>query len=250
LDKLKPRFLSVDNHDTLIDYHVHSNYNDDAQGTVEECVRSAFAKGLTSIAITNHVWKTSSWIDNFVNEVKRVRARRGYHLLVGFEAKVINIDGEIDIATNYINEGELVLGALHHLPTKDDYVWLSDENLPSPRAAEIIRDATLSMISRGEVNVIAHPLALYHPRYAEPFPSNFLEELVYAASKRGVALEIHNSKHLLSQNPFMRLVTLCVKHKALMSIGSDAHNPSEIGDMNYKEILMTIQQQASGNREK
>lgn len=241
MDKLTPHFPLPNDFGSLIDYHVHSNYNDDATGTVEECVQSALNKGLPSVAITNHVWRTSTWIEDFVHEVKTVRSRHRYHLLVGFEAKIININGEIDIAARFIKEGELILGALHHLPTRDDYVWLNNRVLPL-KAAEIIRDATLNMMSRREVNVVAHPFALYYLRYNAPFPGDFLEEIVCASSKYGIALEIYNSKYLLFQKPFKKLVLLCIKHKAPMSVGSDAHSPSDVGCLNYKKISLTFQE--------
>jgi putative hydrolase len=240
MQKLAPLFLSVDKCDAIIDYHSHSNYNDDADGTVEEYAKSAIMKELSSIAITNHVWRTSAWINNFINDVKSVRSKYGYHLLIGFEAKVINIDGEVDICSSCIKETELLLGALHHLPTCDDYTWIDDESLSHRKAAEIIRDATLNMISRNEVDVITHLLALYYQKYNVPFPEDFLEEIVLSASKRSIAIEIYNSKHPLSNEVFKNLIRLCVEYNVPMTVGSDAHNPSEIGNMDYKGIQRAI----------
>lgn len=240
MQKLKPFFLTVDKCNAIIDYHIHSNCNDDADGTVEEYVQSALMKRLSSVAITNHVWRTSAWINDFISEVKSVRSKYRYHLLIGFEAKVINIDGEVDICSSYIKETEFLLGALHHLPTRDDYTWIDDESLPHRKAAEIIRDATLNVISRNEVDVIAHPLALYYQKYDVPFPEDFLEEVILSASKTSIAIEVHNSKHPLSKATFKKLINLCVEYNVSMTVGSDAHSPSEIGDMDYKEIQRAI----------
>ena len=237
---LDPSFLTTNKYKMIVDYHVHSDYNDDATGTVEECVQSALKKGLSSIAITNHVWKTSTWVDDFIDEVKVLRSRYRCHALTGLEAKIININGEVDLLPCYIKEVELVLGALHHLPTRDDYVWLDKESLPALKAAEIIRDATLNLIARNTVNVVAHPLAFYYSKYSQPFPVDFLEEIVRSASKRGVALEIYNSKHPLPEEVFAKLISLCVDCEALMTIGSDAHNPSEIGKIDYQKIQSAI----------
>lgn len=241
MNRQTPRFLAPNDFGTLIDYHVHSNYNDDATGTVEAYVQSASKQGLQSIAITNHVWRTSPWIEDYVHEVKTVRSRHRSHLLVGFEAKIININGEIDIDPRFIKEGELLLGALHHLPTRDDYVWLNNRVSPS-KAAEIIRNATLNMISRGEVNVVAHPLALYHLRYNTSFPDDLLEEIVCAASKYGIALELYNSKYPFSQKALEELGHMCVQYEAPMSVGSDAHSPSEIGCLDYQGISAVIRE--------
>lgn len=240
--KLSPRFLSTDDNKISIDYHVHSDYNDDAKGTVEEYVKAALRKRLTSIAISNHVWRTSSWIDDFVDDVKRVRLRIGFHLLVGFEAKAINLNGEIDLAAQYIKKGELILGALHRFPTKDDYLWLGKEHLSPSKAAETIRDATLNMISRGEVNVVAHPLALYYINYKDVFPDGFLEEIVQAASKKRIAIEIYNSKYPLPDSIYNKLVRWCAQYSAPISVGSDAHDPSEIGRLDYRRIRRAIKQ--------
>ena len=77
MNRLTPLFLMAGEHKRTIDHHIHSDYNDDATGTIKEYMSAAIKKGLTSIAITNHVWKTSSWIENFINARARMR------LLVG-----------------------------------------------------------------------------------------------------------------------------------------------------------------------
>jgi len=246
MTKLKPHFLSANDHEMLVDYHVHSNYNDDAQGTVEECIQASLAKGLTSIAITNHVWKTTKWIANFINEARYLRTKYKCNLLIGSEAKIINMNGEVDIPSQYLEDIELLMGALHHLPTNDDYVWLRSESLSSSKVAEVVRDATLNLISRNEVNVVAHPLALYYQKHATSFPVEFLEDIVKAASMEKIALEVHNSKHPLPKEVFRRLIHLCVRYEVPMCIGSDAHSPSEIGNLNYATIQRTIDSASRG----
>jgi len=66
-----------------------------------------------------------------------------------------------------------------------------------------------------------------------------------AASKREIALEIYNSKYLLPDVALKRLIRLCVEYKVLMSVGSNAHNPSEIGDLDYRKILTAIKHVSS-----
>lgn len=241
MSRLTPLFLTAGEHKRTIDYHIHSDYNEDATGTIKEYMSSAIKKGLTSIAITNHVWKTSSWVENFIKETKMHRSEYGYHLLIGFEARVINIDGEVDILPRYMKDTELLLGTLHNLPTHDDYVWLDSKSLVPRKIAEIIREVTLNLISRNQVNVIAHPLALYYEKYEISFPDVFLDEIAQAAAKRGTALEIYNSKHPMPKDTLGKLINLCIEYEVPMSVGSDAHNPSEIGSINYEEIQAAIE---------
>ena len=38
-----------------IDYHMHSNFSDDSDARMEDMIKSSIDKGLTHIAITDHV---------------------------------------------------------------------------------------------------------------------------------------------------------------------------------------------------
>lgn len=50
-----------------VDYHIHTNYSD-GRDSVEKYILEAKKKGLTEIAITDHIWRTSEWVDDYVNE--------------------------------------------------------------------------------------------------------------------------------------------------------------------------------------
>ena len=54
------------------DYHIHTSFSD-GENSLEECVSEAFKKGLSEIAFTDHVWRSSDWIERYVEEIKALR---------------------------------------------------------------------------------------------------------------------------------------------------------------------------------
>ena len=54
------------------DYHVHCNYNDHSASdlTVKNVIARAEKLGLTVIALTEHVRRTSDWVPRYLDELR------------------------------------------------------------------------------------------------------------------------------------------------------------------------------------
>lgn len=206
-----------------IDFHVHTRFTD-GTASIEAMVMSAFSKGLRAIAITEHVRSSSNWLHRFWAEVDQTRASINdpivYH---GIEAKALDFDGTLDATPEMLKRAELVLGAVHRYPDGRggtcDWARLSPDE-----AAEIEFRAALGLAHNPKVDVLAHPGGVYERKFG-PFPRPYLEEIVATATLHSVAIEI-NARYC---HDIPGLLALCRQYGALVSLGSDAHSPSDVG---------------------
>ena len=80
-----------------MDLHMHSNYSD-GKNTPEEMIEAAIEVGYKAVAITDHVWKTSTWIPAYASHLETLKQQymNEIRLYSGIEAKVVSLDGDID----------------------------------------------------------------------------------------------------------------------------------------------------------
>jgi len=99
------------------DLHSHSNWSD-GENTIEEMVTAAIDVGLKRFAITDHVWRSSPWVWDYLKECHRIKEkyRDKIEVLCGFEAKCLDRDGSIDILDEVAKEADIVLGSIHRIP--------------------------------------------------------------------------------------------------------------------------------------
>ncbi|HYZ65991.1 MAG TPA: PHP domain-containing protein, partial [Nitrososphaeraceae archaeon] len=88
--------------DILEDYHVHSSYNDHSASdlTVKNALDRAAEVGLKTLAFTEHVRRSSSWVPQYIQEIKNLRESSMTNVIIGFEAKILS-DGSIDCLEEY-----------------------------------------------------------------------------------------------------------------------------------------------------
>lgn len=218
-----------------VDYHIHTCYSD-GKGAIEEFVKEAVKKNMQEIAITDHVWKTSKWIPKYVKEIKSIRAKYDFPVLVGIEAKAINLSGDIDAPDEAIQNAQIVMGTCHRYPSEEDYEFYDHGKLTIEEAASIEAETIINMIKRREIDVIAHPTRSFYkfyPKHKGNFPLRYLDEIAKTATKYGVALE-WNEKW---GKDF--ILECYLKNNVSIVLGSDAHLPSEVGNIDNKRILKT-----------
>ena len=224
-----------------VDYHIHSVYSD-GKSTVEEIIDYAERKGLLEIAITDHVWKTSTWVDKYVTEIKKLRKDRIVRVYVGLEAKAINFAGELDITREQRDKIEMLIGVVHRypVPSFEDYKFLDAKTLTWQRAAEIETEVAINIIKSARPDVLGHPARTYYkfvyPRERREFPEELFYEIVRAAKRHNVILE-YNSRW---SRPWM--LEILFSENAPFVLGSDAHIVNEIGSIDRAEVYMVAQQ--------
>jgi histidinol phosphatase-like PHP family hydrolase len=149
-----------------------------------------------------------------------MKKKSSLNILSGFEAKVINQDGELDISTETKNSSDLVYGAFHSwfeptVPSKESYI------------------ATVkNMLCRKEIDVWAHPFS-FSSRNQIIIEQNEIIEIVQLAKKYDILMEI-NLKH---QTPNETVINIMLEHSVPFIISSDAHNKLDIWDKSKPSFI-------------
>lgn len=220
------RFDSVFKHTPDRDFHIHTNITD-GSSSLEEYIGRALKLHITEIAFTEHVRKSSHWYHSFVERVEQLQESnknkiRIYH---GIEAKILNLDGDLDATDDMLDTAELILGAVHRLPDSCLQGSGKMNGLPPAEFADIEFRLSQAIIKESPATVLAHPGGMYIRKFNKPFPGKYLENLLDLACKYDTAIEINSSyskEVLLDMDLFARL-------NPLISLGSDAHAKEDLG---------------------
>lgn len=208
-----------------IDLHIHTNVNPHAYSTLEENIRSSQEKGMRVIAITNHgpaLQDSPHWwslvnmrvIPEYVGDLR---------VLKGVETNIIDENGNFDINQRIYDVMDIILCGLHTVEAYGD---------PS----DIIKNtrAVINMIRSQKIDIMVH---LGNPQ----FPLEY-ELVVQEAVKAGVAIEINNSSLKNSRKGSRpnckKILELCKKYEAMVSLGTDSHISYDIGEFKEAQLLI------------
>ncbi len=252
----------------LCDYHTHTHYSFDgaAHATHDAMCRRALEIGLSDIAFTDHC--------DINGEVEGLYAP--YHADEAFAAMQavkekykgrLNVVCGIELgnATQYPVEAaavlsahpyDFVIGSLHNLRGVPDFFMLKYDMMTRPHIHHLFDralDETIDMVEHTDgLSTVGH--ITYIHRYVtqaeqkldfKPF-SDKLEHLYRTLIRRDIALEINVStlwKGLGISMPTMELLKMYVDCGGkLVTIGSDAHAPENLGKAIRKgyAILETV----------
>ena len=191
--------------DILEDYHVHSSYNDHSASdlTVKNALDRAAEVGLKTLAFTEHVRRSSSWVPQYIQEIKNLRESSMTNVIIGFEAKILS-DGSIDCLEEY-SEGYFIIASFHSVYS-DKKKWMN---------------ALLKTIENPNVNVIGHlaPEPTFHIDGGE---IDFIASRIVLHEK---IVEINAKYHRPPRDWILSFREKGVR----FHLGSDAHSVSEIG---------------------
>lgn len=211
------------------DFHVHSHYSLDGQGTPSSIVEAAEARDLAAIAITDHGPELSVGIspDKIIPRLQDIEiARKDARIpvFIGMEANIVGPDGEIDLDGRLIEKLDLVLIGMHNLGSPViDLEELAREYLTT----------VVNVMERKQVDILAHPFQLQ--RYLLPYlPQDEINEFVKLAAEKEVAVEL-NSKYRVPDADFLRA---CLRDGVKLSLGTDAHTVAEVGRVDWPMAML------------
>jgi len=196
------------------DLHVHTDASD-GEMTLAEAVRAAQERGITCLAITDHL-KFAAAVPGLstddlrrqIEEVRRLNERSpGLTVLTGVEANIAR-DGTVDVPRDLIRDLDLVIASVH-----------SHLRLGRAEMTERLGRA----VENEGVDVLGHPTGrLIGER--PPCEADW-DEVFRRAAKSGTVIEInaHPQRLDLSGGLVRRALGFGVK----LSIGSDAHVASQ-----------------------
>lgn len=205
-----------------LDYHIHANYAD-ANLRIVDIFSTARNRGLSQIAITEHIWKDAWWVNEYIEQIKKHNLEDINYALIGAEARIIDIGGELNISDEEINKFDLIIGVVHRYPITLDPA-LYQEQLSIKEAVEIEEKALIAMIKKRKAHVVGHIGRALEKFYCASFPSDAIKRILKYAKEYEVAVEISaGSKNSLD------IFRECLSLDCLMSFGTDSHLLDDIG---------------------
>ena len=218
-----PFFSGSDDHCPPWEYHAHSRFSD-GSATVATVIAQAEKAGITRLIFTEHtepdLTTGTDWFQRYIAEVRQQRQGRGLQVAVGLEVPITDYGGSLLMDPEMAEPLDFLLGAVHAYP---GHGW--DVGLLEPqRAVEMEYRGLMALAENPHIDAIAHPGGVCH-KYATPFPLELFETVVKKATSNGIAIELNPGYH----DPMAPYLAICRRHGALISPGSNAHHPHEIG---------------------
>jgi histidinol phosphatase-like PHP family hydrolase len=163
-------------------------------------VLTAIKLGYERITFTDHVRKDTGWLDVYISAVSNLRREYSADIDIGIgvEAKIVNLDGDIDFNAGYRNKIDFVLAAVHRIPIGDNiFVPVSDMyKYAVSDLFKCVKDAMFNALKNPIVDVLAHPFSLGSNETWVPFFSQgFCEQLRVCAISECKYLEYNVSKY-------------------------------------------------------
>ncbi|MBF0628647.1 MAG: PHP domain-containing protein [Magnetococcales bacterium] len=207
------------------EYHAHSNFSDGSASLVD-CIAAARAKGIERLIFTEHTEPELTggpgWFGRYVESISTLRwaVADEMEVVIGLEVPLVDFSGRLMAAPEMLSGAEFILGAVHALP---GHGW-NLEGIDPALAIDLEYRGLLTLIDHPMVDAIAHPGGVCN-RYVTPFPMELFEAVVRHATACGKAIELNPAYH----QPMAPYLEICRRHGVLLSPGSNAHHPHEIG---------------------
>lgn len=199
-----------------VDTHVHSVICEHAYSTIEENARFAKEVGIRGIAITDHGPVVSPF-DNKLHFYNLDIVPSIFHnvrIYKGAEVNILDKDGNVDLPERYLKKLDWIMAGFHNL-------W--DEEL----SEDFVNSAYLNVLSNPFVDCLAH---IGQPK----FKCNY-ELIVNEAKNKGKIIEINNNSFHIrpgSEKNCLEVASLCKEKEVFITISSDAHICTMLGDYN------------------
>ncbi|HEY5317509.1 MAG TPA: hypothetical protein VIJ20_05980 [Solirubrobacteraceae bacterium] len=218
------------------DMHVHSTFSDGV-GTIEENLAVAESRGLTRVTCVDHVRASTEWAGEFVREVRRVAARTEVMLRCGIEAKLLDVDGNLDLPRD-CGDPDYIYIADHQVPLPDGPAdprrvrdAIAAGRLAAPTVVAALLEATKNALRQVENAVIAHLFSVLPKLGLEEgeVPIGAIEVLARVAAATGAAVEIDERWRC----PSARTLRPFLDAGVPILLSTDSHAPEAIGRYGY-----------------
>lgn len=237
----------------LGDYHTHTIYSSGfrkkgthATGTISDNAKSAFDKGLSTIVISEHGpghylygvrKKNLQYMKEEIKRLNEIYEPKGLKILLGVEANLVGIDGQLDIDKEFLKYLDILLMGYHYGATPSSLMDAYGLYILNPmskvvkfereKSIKVITKAYLKALDNYKIDIITHP------------GSKAKLDIVQLAKKAGglgTALEISSKHSELSVESLNKIKDI----KVDFYINSDAHTPENVGnvDEGIKRALM------------
>ena len=200
----------------IADLHTHTIACGHAYGTISENLRVARERGLKYCAITDHGMRIPGGPHPYYfGNIKAVPVfLDGVRVLRGAECNILDDFGKLDLSPDMLAKLDIVLAGFH--------VPVSPCSTPEKNTRVLA-----AAMKNPYLDILVHT---GNPEY--PIVP---ELLVAAARENSIALEINNCSLTATRHgskPIcLEIIKLCRDHDVTVSLGSDAHFPTLVGDV-------------------
>jgi putative hydrolase len=232
------------------DFHVHSTWSDDARSTLAENLHAAEAVGLTHLRLIDHVRRSTTWVPEFVADVRRQSTRGPLRVFTGVEAKIVNSSGELDVPADLIvgpGGVDAIVIADHQFPGFDG-AWSPDETrrrledgLAASDALDLLIGALVAAMRSTDSAQLAHCFSIL-PKVGLAEGDLGVERLgawAAAAAETGTLVEV-NEKWAC---PGPMAVRAAFDAGAVVVASTDSHHASEVG--RYDRVRAILEEAAA-----
>jgi putative hydrolase len=207
-----------------VDLHNHTTWTD-GKNTVKEMVETAKKKKIEHIFFSEHTRISSGhWFDNFYDEVKN-SSDVNCSAYAGTEVKVLDYDGKLDLSENIEKKSEFIMASVHRFPGEKGDIKKNISKLSPEQAVKIEFELSLAAIENPKTLILGHPFGMSLKRFKTIPENRLFKEIILRCKKFDKVFEINANYH----TEINYLVQQCLEFDTLISLGSNAHNITEVG---------------------
>jgi histidinol-phosphatase (PHP family) len=242
----------------IADYHVHTPYCGHAQGKTIDYIESALCAGISEIGFSDHlgryylgkVQKKRYWdwgmrerdIARYFSEILDLREAYDGRITIRIGLEVDYIEGAEELLEKIISHYpfDFLLGSIHCLPCLG---WRHVSEYVKTNAVQAYAayfEAVESAIRSGIFQSIAHLDFIWRyvswPEAPQEVLQEYISDAVKLSAKSATNMEVNANGFLWSQinddkgfDLFAMFLESIRKHRAGITIGSDAHTPELVG---------------------
>lgn len=214
------------------DIHTHTVYSH-GKGTIEDNYETAKALGLEVLGISDHgpghlgFGLSMKALPEMKEKAARLTALGGPKVLIGVEANIINMDGELDVPADRTGDFDYILAG-YHLGVAGKNPFRSAAIHAGALAYKYTGKYSQNAIKRNTEMVVQalknnKIKVLTHPGDKAAFDIDIIAK---ACQDSGTWMEISNHHKCLT----VEGIKTAAKYDVRFIIGSDAHLPGKVGE--------------------
>ena len=208
------------------DLHTHSRYSKFYHGksTIREVVEAAVAKGLKTIAITDHAPDHMFGVWPFLlkkrkREIEKLRKEfPNIEILCGLETNLVSQKGNIDVTKKQRENLDICLMGFHKTAGMFLHPFFALKMLFGKNKIERNTNAYVSAIENNKIDVITH---------LKQYINVDCGKIAEVAAKYGTLIEINNRHLFFNEDDVKAMLATDCK----FVIDSDAHRARNVGEV-------------------
>jgi len=249
----------------IMDYHIHTKDSLDAKGNMEDYIKEARKQGIDEIGFSEHIilhyerdypYRPPEFMETYTQKFLEIKKNSEMPIKLGVEIDFFPQD--VEKIREFIRKYpfDYVIGSVHYVGT-----WGIDS--PSQMQEYMKRDimqvyeeyfGTVRRLCQSRLfDILGHADIIkifgFKPNCSI---DNILKETAEAIAENGMCVEVNTSgliRPCAEIYPSKQLLTLLKQNEVPITLGSDAHNPTDVGryfdkaiklmkDVGYKQVCM------------